>query len=319
MPRILKKLRIRSVDTVDKGAGAGCQIAIRKRADGGDGHEFKIIVHKDAAGRGTLQMGEDFRAMAQYLGVKPGKLLKALNAPAPKPAPKPKPAPSPAQSFNKLMGITPMKPQPSPVRETFYATLCKYAAASARPNETAEQAFARVATTDPRGVDLMTAAKAADVTSNRINFRPAALPKEPKVPVLDPASMRTADVPPATPAPGGGGYGQLMALAYAYQAETGCSIEQAFAIMAEQNRDLFAMAKAAGPLFADPEDEEADDEAEPDDDPDDPEAALHKLRDGILAKHPTMHPGVALEKAMSKPAGRKHYAKYRDGVLGKRR
>jgi hypothetical protein len=87
--------------------------------------------------------------------------------------------------------------------------------------------------------------------------------------------------------------------------------------MSRQHPDLFQIAKGTyGPDETDP------DEVEPDTDDDDEDAnlkKLHSLRDGILARNPNLHPGVALEKAMSTPAGRKHYAKYRDGVLGKRR
>jgi hypothetical protein len=300
MPRILRKLKIAEISTADRGAGEGCQIVLRK-ADS----EATLGFHKDAEGRNVIRIA-DLAGVAKVLGVKPSRVMKALRKLAKKQA-EPKP----------IAKVIPMPtPPPAPETETPYIKLCKYAAAEARPNETAEQAFARVATTDPRGVDLMTAAKVADVAKLGPTFWPKPLPKEPRVPVVEPASTRTADVKPAVEAPGGG-YGKLMQLAHTHQAANGGTIEQAFELMSRQHPDLFQIAKGTyGPDETDP------DEVEPDTDNDDEDAnlkKLHSLRDGILARNPNPHPGVALEKAMSKPAGRKHYAKYRDGVLGKRR
>jgi hypothetical protein len=279
MPRKLRRLKITEVSTVGKGSGNDCVVAIRK-AD--LPHTFNVVVRKDAQGRGTVRR-EDIEDMAQYLGVKAKKLLKILNAPpAPKRAFERAIPPKPAQSFNQVIKMVP-KPTPPPAKESFYTTLCKYAATKARPEETPEQAFARVATTDKTGIDLMVAQKVADVTSNRANFWPKPLPKEPDRAVVNPETTSTADTPPAAPAPGGTGYGRLMQLAYEWQGKNGGTIEQAFALMADANPDLFQIAKAQGPLFSDPEDEQADDEAEPDDDPDDEK--VKKQVAEIMSKH----------------------------------
>jgi hypothetical protein len=147
MPRILRKLKIAEISTADRGAGEGCQIVLRK-ADS----EATLGFHKDAEGRNVIRIA-DLAGVAKVLGVKPSRVMKALRKLAKKQA-EPKPTAK----------VIPMpSPPPAPETETPYIKLCKYAAAEARPNETAEQAFARVATTDPRGVDLRTAAKVADV------------------------------------------------------------------------------------------------------------------------------------------------------------
>jgi hypothetical protein len=183
MPRKLSKITISEVSTVTRGAGEGCVIALRK-AD--EAHVFNIVVRKDAEGRGTLRL-DDIRDMAKYFGVKPKKLLKLLNAP-----PKAEPEPQPAPPVLKVVPPMP-KPEPPPVKESFYTSLCKYAATKARPDETTEQAFARVATTDPLGRDLMVATKVADVTSDRANFWQKPLPKEPDKAVVEPNALHTYD------------------------------------------------------------------------------------------------------------------------------